>query len=305
MTELVLTRGLPASGKTTFARAWVAEAVEPERRVRVNRDDLRQNLFGVYWGLTFEQEQAVTLAQHGAIKALLRKGVSVVVDDTNLRLKNARALADVGAQHGADLRVIDFTHVPVETCVARDRDRRERGERAVGEEPIRKMHARYLAAGPLDPVTPSERPQEPASRYVPDPALPGAWLVDVDGTLARMISRGPFEWGRVGEDEPVAAVVELVWALTREFEVVLLSGRDAVCRPETERWLAAHNVPYHELLMRPEGDNRPDATIKEEIFWRDVAPRWNVVGVLDDRDRVVAMWRRLGLVCAQVAPGDF
>lgn len=63
MTELRITRGYPSSGKTTYARNWVAE--DPEHRVRVNRDDLRWNLYGRYTGLNNGQEWTVTKAQRG------------------------------------------------------------------------------------------------------------------------------------------------------------------------------------------------------------------------------------------------
>ncbi len=75
--ELILTRGIQASGKTTWALKWVAE--DEEHRARVNRDEIRMTLFGRYWPVP---EDAVTIAQHAAIKALLASGRSVVVDDS-------------------------------------------------------------------------------------------------------------------------------------------------------------------------------------------------------------------------------
>jgi hypothetical protein len=33
--------------------------------------------------------------------------------------------------------------------------------------------------------------------------------------------------------------------------------------------------------------------------------RRRLVAVFDDRDKVVAMWRSMGVPCFQVAPGDF
>jgi hypothetical protein len=57
--------------------------------------------------------------------------------------------------------------------------------------------------------------------------------------------------------------------------------------------------------MRPENDMRKDSVVKSELFWEHVAPNYNVQFVLDDRDQVVDFWRSIGLVCWQVAPGDF
>ncbi len=144
MTEqpiLILTRGIPASGKTTRARAWVAEA--PLTRARVNRDDLRTMMFGGWTGLP-EHEGAVSLAQVAAVYDLLRSGWSVVVDDTNLDDRVVHLLRGIAADALATVEVWDLRDTPVEVCVQRDRERAARGERAVGEAVIRDKAARYL-----------------------------------------------------------------------------------------------------------------------------------------------------------------
>ncbi|WP_205752484.1 hypothetical protein [Cryptosporangium phraense] len=137
---------------------------------------------------------------------------------------------------------------------------------------------------------------------------PSTVLVDVDGTLAaRVTDRSPYDWHRVGEDVPVAAVVTAVRALSAAgHAIVVLSGRDESCRRQTESWLTHHlDVPYRELHMRRAKDNRRDDVVKREIYERYVRDRYEVAFVLDDRNQVVRMWRRLGLVCFQVADGNF
>lgn len=137
-----------------------------------------------------------------------------------------------------------------------------------------------------------------------------AILVDVDGTVALRGDRGPYDWSRVGDDLPNQRVIDVARNLWRggEREVVFVSGRDEVCRDETEDWLVRH-IPWSlppTLFMRPKGDNRNDAIIKREIYDREIAGTYDVFVVLDDRDRVVRMWREdLGLTCLQVAPGNF
>lgn len=143
-------------------------------------------------------------------------------------------------------------------------------------------------------------------RYAPDPSLAPAWIFDIDGTLAKMNGRGPFEWHRVGEDDPIEHVALVAADLSGNAEIVLVSGRDESCREQTEEWLERHDLSFYtDLLMRPANDYRKDSIVKEEIFWRDIAPRWRIHGVFDDRDQVVEMWRSLGLPCFQVAPGAF
>jgi hypothetical protein len=137
---------------------------------------------------------------------------------------------------------------------------------------------------------------------------PAAWIVDVDGTLALSSHRDPYDWRRADKDVANVPVITTVQALAKHSAVsaiIAVSGRHEVARPLTTRWLTEHEVPFDELLMRKDGDYRSDEIVKEEIFRRSVEPRYSVTAVIDDRDRVVKMWRRIGLVCFQVADGLF
>lgn len=301
MTELVITRGIPASGKTTWARAWVAE--DEPNRARINRDDLRQSLYSRDAPLPYELEEALTVAQHAAVHALLQAGKSVVVDDMHLRAKYVKPWIDMAAETGADIRVQSFADVGLATCLRRDEEREAAGGRRVGEKFIREAHMRLKGSGEIDL---SRKPERGSYRYWPNASLPAAWMFDIDGTLALMAGRGPFEWHRVGEDLPNPAVVEALQTFAIHYGIILLSGRDEVCRVQTEDWLAKHvgNVGW-KLFMRPEGDNRKDSIVKLELFTQHVEPFWRVKGVYDDRDQVVALWRSIGLTCFQVAPGAF
>ena len=149
--------------------------------------------------------------------------------------------------------------------------------------------------------------EELERRRLPD--LPAAVIVDVDGTLAtRVTDRSPYDWQRVGEDAPVAAVITVVKALHAAGNaIVVVSGRDDECYRQTASWLTHHlGVPFAELFLRPAGDNRRDDIVKKQLYKRHIKGRYDVQFVLDDRDQVVKMWReQLGLVCFQVAPGAF
>lgn len=300
MTELVITRGLPASGKTTWARGWVAE--DPSR-VRVNRDDLRAMLYGRAV-LEFAEEQRLTVVQHAAVRALLLGGTSVVVDDTHLRLRYARAWADLAAAVGVVFSVVELA-TPLEECLRRDAARAAAGERAVGERVLRELSARF--GGPRLPVEPTTPVTVDVPTYVPDGSLPGCVLVDIDGTVALIGDRGRFEEHLVGRDLPNAVVIDVVRRLHASgHEIVFLSGRGSGCRAVTQAWLTEHvGAIWSGLFMRPQGDMRKDAVVKLELLFGEVAPRWAVEFVLDDRDQVVAAWRRAGLRLFQVAEGDF
>jgi hypothetical protein len=87
--------------------------------------------------------------------------------------------------------------------------------------------------------------------------------------------------------------------------MIFVSGRKDDCRDVTEAWLKANGFEYDWLYMRKTGDDRNDAVVKLDIFNEHIRNGYDVLGVFDDRNRVVNMWRRLGLKCFQVAEGDF
>lgn len=133
-------------------------------------------------------------------------------------------------------------------------------------------------------------------------------IVDLDGTLSDMRGiRGPFEWDKVGRDRPHYDIIELVQMYkSQDYKIIVCSGRDAVCKADTLEWLVDFEVPFDRFFMRPEGNTDPDERIKYHIYLDHIKPKYDVRLVIDDRDKVVDMWRTMaGLRCLQVAPGKF
>lgn len=309
MNTLVIVRGLPGSGKTTHAMKWLAEH---PGAARINRDELRMLHYGNYWPGQ-QAENAITKIQHAQLKGLLEAGLDVICDDTNLRARTIKGLMRIAEDAGARV-IIDDTvlYTEVEICHQRVKARSDAGGRHVPAYAIDAMYDKFLRGERTLAIPVLTQPSEQAvRRYTPrDPLYTETWLFDIDGTLAIMGDRSPYDWGRVGEDtlnEAVASAAYAHWA--RGHEVVFLSGRDASCRSETEAWLDKHlgmMARKSRLFMRPAGDTRKDSIVKSEIFWENVEPLYrNIVGVYDDRRQVVRTWRAMGLTCFDVADGDF
>lgn len=138
-----------------------------------------------------------------------------------------------------------------------------------------------------------------------EPYRSPAIICDLDGTIALMQERGPFEWHRVNEDAPNAVVIDLLRRYEDTHDIIIVSGRSDECRYETVDWLREHRVSWNQLFMRRAGDFRKDAEVKRELYDEHIAGRYDVTFCLDDRNQSVEFWRSLGLVCFQVAPGDF
>lgn len=283
MQKVLFLKGLPGSGKSTFAKDLIAK--EPGVWKRVNKDDLRAMIDGGKWSRN--NEEFILLMRNMVVDHALRCGYSVIVDDTNFEEKHYTVIKEIAAHHKTVVEV-NFFDTPIEVCVERDSKR----EAPVGKKVIQRMYNQYLRVE----VKP----------YPVDPKLPNAVLVDIDGTVAKMSGRGPFDWHRVDEDSPNQPVIDLVRILSDEYKIIFFSGRDEVCRNKTKTWLEnVTRIFGAELFMRPENDNRKDAIVKRELFDQYIRGKYNISLVLDDRDQVVEMWRSLGLTCLQVAEGNF
>ena len=132
-------------------------------------------------------------------------------------------------------------------------------------------------------------------------------IVDVDGTVAIRHGRKPFEWKKISEDRPNQKIIELINRVASTgISIVFLTGRENMYREVTASWLKQYfDFPFR-LFCRTDSDQRADEVIKFEIFEIELRDSYEIIAVLDDRNKVVKMWReKAGLVCLQVAEGDF
>jgi hypothetical protein len=139
-------------------------------------------------------------------------------------------------------------------------------------------------------------------------------IFDIDGTLADVseriqhVSKKPKNWTAffegIAQDKAIHSMVRLCNILYASgIQIVLCSGRSEEHREETVKWLAEKGVNYHDLLLRKDKDRRADSVVKREML--ATIDKSKVLFVVEDRSRVVQMWRSEGLVCLQCAPGEF
>lgn len=274
-------KGLPASGKSTWAKTQVNN-----NTIRINKDDIRAMMGGEFSKL---KENIVLEMRDKAIDVALKQGLCVIVDDTNFVPKHEDRLKELALENKADFQV-KFIDTSLQDCLDRDEIRKD----SVGKEVIINMYNTFLKVEKTYPVI----------KY--NQNLADCIIVDIDGTLAHMQGRSPYDYTLVHTD----TIDKIILGIVKKMEnialsVIIVSGRPDSCIEQTHKWLEDNNVPYDKLLMRKTGDERRDDIIKSEIYDSEIKEKYNVLFVLDDRDRVVKMWREKGLKCLQVAEGNF
>lgn len=140
-------------------------------------------------------------------------------------------------------------------------------------------------------------------------------ICDLDGTLANIDHRLHFitgekkDWdgffGAVAKDKPNMWCVELLKGMmTRDTEIIFVSGRNASAFIATRAWLDALGFNGIQLFMRPEDNRQPDFELKEH-FYNEALKDKDILFVIEDRKQVVDMWRSKGIVVLQCDPGEF
>jgi FMN phosphatase YigB (HAD superfamily) len=147
------------------------------------------------------------------------------------------------------------------------------------------------------------------------------WVIfDLDGTLADIEERreissksdGKINWGiffnpeNIKLDKPITKAILLLQSLRSQgIAIAIFSGRGEETRAATEIWLRENGVHWDKLIMRPVQNYEPDDELKLNWLNAEFPNRDQILCVFDDRNKVVEMWRREGLLCCQVADGDF
>lgn len=304
-------KGLPASGKTCWAKEQVKNSNSQIKRV--NKDDLREMIDAGKWSK--ENEKNVLEIRDNIIRHYLQRGYTVICDDTNLHPKHEKALEDIVEDLNHNKKFLrkqghkttpliefevndSFCDVDYKECIKRDL---ARGDKAVGEKIIIDMYRRYLHKE-LEPIPYDEN-------------LPDCILVDVDGTLAIHEYRNPFAYDKCLEDslnEPIDNLLTYLQVTNMKARTIIVTGRENIQFDDgntvlnlTALWLNKNSIIYDDIYIREEKDHRPDYIVKKEMFEKYIKNKYNILYVLDDRKQVIDMWRKEGLTVLDVAGHDF
>jgi len=149
-------------------------------------------------------------------------------------------------------------------------------------------------------------------------------IFDLDGTLAlnehrhHFLQEKPKNWKAfhsASDNDEINYPLSLLWDRFEEDFRFIFTGRSDEYKMQTENWLIRNGLEWYEdIYMRKKGDKRDDTIVKKEMFHQlqqSFCKKYNsnfsehIVIIFEDRQRVVDMWREMGLTCCQVAPGDF
>lgn len=306
--KIIILQGPPASGKSTWAKEFITSEQNANKDwVIVSRDAIREAR-GEYW--IPKQEDYISDIEHTAVASAVKHKLNVIIDATNL---NPKVIAKwtAFASDECEVEIKEF-YIPFAEAVERDIRRGEQGGHSIGKKEIEKFYRKYYR----------ERLEDESRQTVDHPRipiqanLPSAYICDLDGTIAWMQDRSPYDRTKVSSDKVDPRLAQMLSGLMKNGDYILfVSARegDQKCYSDTLEWLKSNLAFYQSqngemmfsLLMRKKGDYRPDEIIKEEIYRDSIEGKYDIVCVFDDRDKVVKMWRNIGMLCCQVNDGDF
>lgn len=274
--------GLPASGKSSAAKALMSEG---GNFMRLNKDLLREMLH--FNKFTHNNEKHTWNAEVALAIFYLTEGTSVIIDDTNLNPKTMQRWVDLAKNMKVTIQHCDL-ETPIEECIKRDQER----EKPVGKSVIEKMALQYKGYLKGDRVI----------------------ICDLDGTMCNIKHRVHFVQGEKKDwdnffNHMMADSVredvrkEVVGAYLDGCKVIFVSARPEKYRPFTIDWLRDHvGLQNYTLIMRENGDSRPDTVVKEEIYEKYLKSL-TILKIYDDRPSVIRMWRSKGLEVVDVGDG--
>ncbi len=284
MPKVLILKGLPGSGKSFWGKDYIK--LNPNTK-RINKDLLREMLDFSEWN--DRNEKLILQVRDTLLKKFIVDGYDVIIDDTNLSPKHEKRIKSILSKE-IEIKIIDhFLKIPVEKCIERDSLR----DKPVGEDIIRQMYKQFISSNSFSEISLHQLQYKKGREEV--------IIVDIDGTLALHNGRSPFEYNKCDTDLPNIPIINIVNQL--RYRIIIVSGREDYSAEKTKNWLNNNNVSYNDIYMRKSGDYRKDTIIKKEIYKNYIEGKYNVAMVIDDRPKVIRMWKELNLPVFDVGKG--
>jgi predicted kinase len=291
MIKIFLTKGAPASGKSTWAKAEVAK--EPLNYLHINNDDLRASFNNSVFSADYEK--LITETRNFLIREGLKRNLNIIIDNVNANNRHWETTCKIAKESNKDIQVLEkFFYAELDELL--ERNAKREGRARVPDEVVKKFFKdlggkQFKTYRPKVEIftrrtTAADRIVEP---MVQDETLPRAVIFDNDGTISLIhAGRSPYDASTCHLDAPHPHVIECMKLYYNAgYKILFVSGREDKDRGPTEQFYQQHfpEVEYG-LYMRKTGDMRKDVIIKEEIFNEHIKGKYFVAGWYDDRLQV-------------------
>jgi predicted kinase len=309
MLKIFYLKGAPACGKSTWAKTEIAK--DPLNYLRVNNDDIRSMANSSVFSADYEK--LIRETRLFLIKQGIQRGLNIIVDNVNSSKRNWEDVCKIAKESNKDVQVIEKNFY-VELDELLERNSKREGVARVPDDVVKKfwkeLGGKQFAHYPSKVEIFTKRSWAADKIVEPmaqDEGLPRAIICDLDGTLAKIGDRSPYDASLcditdVG-NEHVVQTVKLHYDVG--YKIIFCSGRMNKDRDPTVRFIdkCLPNMEYV-LLMRRDNDQRRDALVKEEIFNENIRGKYWVKLVIDDRISVCRLWHGMGLNLLRVGDPD-
>lgn len=297
MNKIIVLQGCPCSGKTTWAKEYLAN--DENLTVYVNRDSIRMELNNGKYSM--DKEDAVTVVEERSVKTAILSGQDAIIDATNLNPKTIKKWENLAKELGCDIEFKMF-YITYEEAMKRSKKRRDEGGLFINKKVMLNFYQKYFPERLKDELTDKRVIREPELN------LPSVVICDLDATLALHQGREPFEWDLLKTDKIDPRLRLLLNHFMGLYKVVFITGRPESARLATTEWLQDPQNKLHDnwvLYMRKNNDFSHGDDYKEKVYREKIEGKYNVLCVFEDSNKCVTRWRELGLLTCQVENSDY
>jgi predicted kinase len=290
MRKIISLKGLPASGKSTWAKEFCKN--NPSY-YRVNKDDIRAPLVesnGGKWNKTIEKR--VLQIQDYQILSYLNQGYNVIIDNTSFEDKHRINIQNMLSENGYIIgENLEWEEKYFEVLLPEAIERDSKRENRVGKQVILQMFKKYLWK------------EHPYNKN-----LPTCCIFDADGTIFNYGDKNPYD-RNFEEDEINWPVFQLFDNSLFDYrdKIFIFSGRKEKYRNQTIQCLMEKTpltTKHFELVMRNDNDTRKDYLVKLDFYNQYIKDKYNVRFAVDDRKQIKYLWLSLGIFIFDVNQFD-